>query len=314
MRNGAAHCDHCTGSTPHRSAFPWAWPARTLGRMTRHAASDRLNTALAHRRRIEREFEADRTKTFFAVSRFVRSILVALVTAFPAAAQSIPGAVLAKDEPHHHLAYEDTGIRVLRVRVPAHDTTLLHEHDPDYFWIALGASEVVNAKLGALDAIIRSADLSIHYSFGNFAHVARNPGALPFDNITVELLRTQTRVRNRCEQAVAGEPMSCPSATGKPQIGVTVHEAFETDQLRVNLVTIPPGAVRSGAVDGARPWIITLRSEDARLLHVDVRDASDATGAAWRDGVWRAPTNAGWSVRNDGSSPLSVIEVIPLRG
>ena len=102
-----------------------------------------------------------------------------LLGAAAARSQSIPGAVLAKNEPHHHLVYEDSTLRVLRVRVPAHDTTLLHEHDPDYFWIALGASTVVNAKLGAPDATISSADLSIHYTLGNFAHVARNPGGVP---------------------------------------------------------------------------------------------------------------------------------------
>src|SRR4051794_14729145 len=107
---------------------------------------------------------------------FFRGLALALVILASAAeAQSIPGAVLAKGEPHHHLVYEDATLRVLRVRVPAHDTTLLHEHDPDYFWIALGSSEVVNAKLGAPDATIKSADLSIHYTRGKFAHVARNP-------------------------------------------------------------------------------------------------------------------------------------------
>src|SRR5512146_1374189 len=117
-----------------------------------------------------------------------------------AVAQSMPGAVLAKREPHHHLAFEDATIRVLRVRVPPHDSTLLHEHDADYFWIALGASEFVNARLGAPDAMARSADLAVHYAPGKFAHVARNPGASPFDNLTVELLGAQTGVRNLCAQ------------------------------------------------------------------------------------------------------------------
>src|SRR5215472_2303245 len=102
-----------------------------------------------------------------------------------ASAQSIPGAVLAKHEPHHHLVYEDSTIRVLRVRVPPHDTTLLHEHDPDYFWISLGPSTLVNVRPGTPDATVTSADLAFHYTFGKFAHIARNPGNAPFDNITV---------------------------------------------------------------------------------------------------------------------------------
>src|SRR5262245_28874635 len=132
--------------------------------------------------------------------------ILLVVCAVTVQAQTIPGAVLAKDEPHHHLAYEDASIRVLRVRVPAHDTTLLHEHDPDYFWVALGNSRVINARVGSPDATIASTDLSIHYTVGPFAHVARNPGAVPFDNITVELLEPQKNVRNICEESVTGKP------------------------------------------------------------------------------------------------------------
>src|SRR5947199_169211 len=82
--------------------------------------------------------------------------LASAVLAVSSSAQTIRGAVLDTREPHHHLAYEDGTLRVLRVRVPSHDTTLLHEHGPDYFWVALGPSEVVNAKPGVPDAVIKS--------------------------------------------------------------------------------------------------------------------------------------------------------------
>ena len=230
-------------------------------------------------------------------------------------AQSIPGAVFARHEPHHHLAYEDSVLRVLRVHVPAHDTTLLHEHDPDYFWIALGASEVVNAKPGVPDATITSADLSIHYTKGNFAHVARNPGAVPFDNITVELLgASQGRVRNRCEEAVVGEPLSCPTRPEAPQPGVTVHRAFETGRLRVDLVTMAAGSAVSGPTAQAHAWIIALNANTApRSLEIAVRGARSAAaspdGMDWHGGVWRAPSHHDWSVTNTGSTPIRVLEV-----
>ena len=135
--------------------------------------------------------------------------LALLFVATAANAQTIKGAVLAKREPHHHVAYEDPTIRVLRVRVPPHDTTLLHEHNRDYFWIALGASVVENVKLGAPPAEITSKNLSIHYTVGKFAHVARNHAIRAFDNITVELLEPQTNVHNLCEPAIADGPMDC---------------------------------------------------------------------------------------------------------
>src|SRR5579872_2874783 len=159
-------------------------------------------------------------------------VIIAVLAPRPVRAQSIAGAVLAKREPHHHVAFEDSVLRVLRVHVAGHDTTLLHEHDADYFWVALGASTVVNAKLGAPDATITSSDLSVHYTLGQFAHVARNPGGSAFDNITVELLGRQTNPRNLCEAAVSGTPVRCARARQGAWVrGATEHAAFETDQL-----------------------------------------------------------------------------------
>src|SRR5262249_19114909 len=88
----------------------------------------------------------------------IRFALVLLGFASTAAAQ-----VIAMREPHHHPVFEDGAIRVLRVRVPAGDSTLLHQHDPDYFWIALGQSSIVSAKLGEAETKLSALDLSIHY-------------------------------------------------------------------------------------------------------------------------------------------------------
>jgi len=232
-----------------------------------------------------------------------------MLVAVQTQAQTIPGAVLAKREPHHHLVYEDATLRVLRVRVPAHDTTLLHEHDPDYFWIALGASEVVNAKLGAPDAIIRSSDLSIHYTVGKFAHIARNPGASPFDNITVELLPQQTNVRNLCELAVASQPLDCPPAPAKSArrfSGASEYPAFATDQLRVSLVSIAPGAVMQPSASAKTVWVIALDTVDAR------RALSIVGAGRWVGGTFRPAAGTDWRVRNRGNSVVRVLAVIPI--
>jgi hypothetical protein len=229
-----------------------------------------------------------------------------LLTAAAIHAQTIPGAVLAQREPHHHLAYQDSTIRVLRVRVPAHDTTLLHEHGPDYFWIALGPSTLVNAKPGVPDATVTSADLAFHYSVGKFAHVARNPGDGPFDNITVELLEPQTNVRNLCEPAVADKPLDCPSA-GKSAAffsGATEHPALTSAETRVSLVTIAPGGT-------LRP---TARAQRARVIALDTADAGRGLvidgSAKWTGGTFRAPPAGSWAIRNESRVPMRVIAVV----
>lgn len=233
----------------------------------------------------------------------IRRLLIAAALAGPAAlrAQSMPGAVLAEREPHHHLAYEDSTLRVLRVRVPGHDTTLLHEHDADYFWIALGASEFVNARLGAPDAVARSADLAVHYAPGKFAHVARNTGDTPFDNITVELLGVQTGVRNLCEPALAGQPLECTEPAD--QSGAREHPAFATDQLRVNLVSIDPGAQLKSSAASRRTWVIALDTAD--VVH-----SLEIEGVGrWLGGTFRSARNR-WAIRNRGDRVARALVVV----
>jgi hypothetical protein len=229
-----------------------------------------------------------------------------LVVAAPAVAQSIPGAVLAKREPHHHLAYEDSTIRVLRVRVPPHDTTLLHEHDPDYFWIALGPSTLINVRPGTPDANISSADLAFHYAVGHFAHIARNPGNAPFDNITVELLEPQTDVRNLCETAVAGQPLDCPSPSGTGPIfaGATEHPALSTARLRVSLLTLAPGSTLRQTSAAKAVWVIALDTADTK--HALVVNG----GPRWVGGTFRGTGGEKWAVKNESSGEIRIIGVV----
>lgn len=242
--------------------------------------------------------------------RFVTPVfLLAAALAAPSLArsQSIPGAVLAQREPHHHLVYEDSTIRVLRVRVPAHDTTLLHEHDPDYFWVALGASTLVNVRAGVPDATVTSPDLAVHYSFGKFAHIARNPGAAPFDNITVELLEPQTGVRNLCEAAVADKPLDChESSTGKKArfSGAPEHPAFASDQLTVSLHAIDPGGTLRPTSSSKTTWVIALDSADTR------QKLAASSGLRWVGGTFRATIGRPWTLSNMSDGVIRVITVV----
>jgi hypothetical protein len=230
--------------------------------------------------------------------------VVALGSPRVAPAQSISGAVLAKREPHHHMVYEDSTIRVLRVRVPPHDTTLLHEHDPDYFWISLGASTLINVKPGSPDATVTSPDLAFHYSFGKFAHIARNPGDGPFDNITVELLEPQTNVRNLCEPALADKPLDCPKPTTRTAYfsGATDHPALSTSQLRVSLLTIAPGGTLRPTSATHIAWLIALDSLDARRLTI-------ADAPHWIGGTLRARGQQ-WSVTNRARGEVRAIAIV----
>jgi hypothetical protein len=239
-------------------------------------------------------------------SRYLAAVVVAISAAHPSRAQSTSGAVLAKLEPHHHLVYEDSTIRVLRVRVPPHDTTLLHEHDPDYFWISLGPSTLINVRPGTPDASVSSADRAFHYAVGPFAHIARNPGSAAFDNITVELLEPQRHVHNLCEAAVADMPLTCRSSPGAPAFftGAAEHPAFATSNLRVSLLTIAPGATLRPAKAASAMWVIALDTVDTKHALLVVG------GPRWVGGTFRAAKGERWTVRNAGSGGIQVIGVV----
>jgi hypothetical protein len=232
------------------------------------------------------------------ITRFLSILILA------SAASAQPRAVLAKAEPHHHPVYEDATMRVLRVRVPAHDSTLLHQHDPDYFWIALGPSTIVNAKPGVADATITSQNLSIHYTPGKFAHVARNPGTVPFDNITVELLKPQSDLKSLCS-LVTTDALACPKDQRPGFTGASGYDSFETKQLRVSLLTIAAGKTVKPSVPAHGTWIIaldTLDTKSAKSLSVDA-------GGKWVGGALHT-SSAAWSLTNHTTHEVRALAVV----
>jgi hypothetical protein len=165
----------------------------------------------------------------------------ALLLTFSVNAQA-PTAVPIPQEPHHHLVLENDYVRVFRVTVPAHESTLLHQHDVPYLYVSLGPADVINAVQGKPEAHLVMADGQLGYSPGHFAHVARNDSDLPFNNVTIELLKLQGEPRNICEKIVEGPVKECSSDFSKlpansPLIALAQamrrRGLLETDEMRV---------------------------------------------------------------------------------
>lgn len=178
-----------------------------------------------------------------------------------AAAATAQKAVPVTSEPHHHLVFTGDKIRVFRVEVPAHSSTLIHEHVVDYFWIAVGASDYVNAAVGKPEAAVSAADGSVHYTKGGFAHAARIDGARPFRNVTLELPQAQTNVHNLCEAVLADQPLDCEPATKRAAelfSGGIVRPEFETDQVRVTLLTLASNEAIDFAKHKRAPMLVAV--------------------------------------------------------
>ena len=205
-----------------------------------------------------------------------------LLLTLPLAAQA-PTAVPIPKEPHHHLVLENSYVRVFRVSVPAHEATLLHQHDVPYLYVALGPADVVNAIQGKPEVRLVMTDGQLGYSPGHFAHIARTDSGLVFNNVTIELLHPQAEPRNLCEKVVEGPFKECSSDSSKlprdsPLIALAQamrqKQLFETDEILVTSFSIgfgqnytEPGSQRAGL----------LVVEDSSELRVDVPGQSPQT-------------------------------------
>lgn len=162
--------------------------------------------------------------TFFAASF--------ALTARQAAA---PSAVPISQEHHHHLVMENAYVRVYEVEVPAHEATLMHQHDHDYVYIVLGDSEVTNHLQRKAPAKLHLPDTTVNLSKGPFAHIAANNGDAAFRNVTIELLKPQGEVKVFAPSVNAA--LESAKADGA-SAGVKEAPILETAELRVSAVEI----------------------------------------------------------------------------
>ncbi len=185
-----------------------------------------------------------REKSLFAFTGFITGLLV-LTLAMNAQA---PVAVPIPKEPHHHLVLENDYVRVFRVSLPAHDATLLHQHDVPYLYVSLGPADVINAVQGRPESRIVMTDGQVGYSPGHFAHIARTDAGSAFDNVTIELLKPQGEPQNLCEKIMDGPLGACnqPSSSQMDsKLPTRMHldtfktkPLFETDEVRVVTVSL----------------------------------------------------------------------------
>jgi hypothetical protein len=159
-----------------------------------------------------------------------------------------PIAVPIPKEPHHHLVFENSYVRVFRVSVPAHEATLPHQHDVPYLYVSLGPADVINAVEGKPEVRLVMADGQLGYSPGHFAHIARTDAGSSFDNVTIELLRPQGEPRNLCEKIIDGPLGACnqpapsqPGSNSQARVPPRVFETrplFRTDGVRAVSVSL----------------------------------------------------------------------------
>jgi hypothetical protein len=176
-------------------------------------------------------------------------------------------AVPITEEPHHVPVLRNEYVHVFNVTVPGRDATMLHQHDLPYLYLTLGTTDIINAVAGKPEVHMKIEDGTTRYSPGGFAHIARTNGDDLFHNITVELARPQGSLRNLGDGSDDRPLGSCPQSTADPkqkeQSFRPVVPCFETDELRMDLVSVASG--KDFSEESPRTAALLIAMSDANL-------------------------------------------------
>jgi quercetin dioxygenase-like cupin family protein len=166
-----------------------------------------------------------------------RKVLLLFLSTVALWGQTVEKPVAITAEPSHHLYLENEQVRVFQVEAAPHAATLVHQHDNDYIFVSLGASDIRNEVVGKAPVELKLEDGEVHWSKGGFAHKITNLSDQPFRNVTIELLRAQGAA------VAATQPASRYCNPGSQTACVSERYLICTERVCVSDVTMGPGAV-----------------------------------------------------------------------
>jgi quercetin dioxygenase-like cupin family protein len=211
-----------------------------------------------------------------------------LLTVFCALALTLfaqsPKEVEITAEPHHHPTLENSYVRVFKVEVGPHDSTLMHWHRHDYLFVTIGASELENDVAGKAPVTLKLQDGEVRFTPGNFAHIARNLALTPLRNVTIELKNNSAAKWNE-DRGLA-----------VLQKG-TQHVLFVKDGARVSDIELQPAGVLPKHTHSGPHLVVAVTDLDLRNAPAGKRAENvqlKAGDVAWvPKGVTHSLTNVG---------------------
>jgi len=219
--------------------------------------------------------------------------LLLLCLLFCAACCEAQNTVEITAEPSHHLALENDYVRVFKVDVAPHATTLIHWHRRDYVYVVIGDADITNAVEGKAPATIKFKDGEVMFVAGNFAHKAINNAATPFRNVTIELKKNGT---------VRATPEERGVEVGS---GVAVDTVFVKDGIRVRDITLNPGATLPAHTHQGPHLVVAVTDLD--LESKPANAAATTLHIKRGDFEWVPPSRAAHTVHNHGAKPARII-------
>ena len=114
-------------------------------------------------------------------------LMLSVAGLFPSRAQA---PVPVRNEPRHHMKFENEYVRVFDVVVPPGDATLYHVHSNDYVFVSIGEATLKAQVLDGQPADLIVKDGETRFTKGPITHRVTNVVKTPFRNITIEILKS----------------------------------------------------------------------------------------------------------------------------
>lgn len=215
-------------------------------------------------------------------------------SAFTASAEDAVSAVLASNEPHHHVVLQNGLVRVFRVMIPPGASTLWHEHNFDFVVFAVNGTKI-QVQVPTIPQAIAATMMTGSLTYTNYA------GKRFVHRIT----NTDTEVNHQlCFELIP------PSAGGfdVSDRSKAPQYKMEIDNIRIRAwrTKLAPGEIADSIMQQA-PGVRFVLSGD-RIAEGDFGRTVKETAIHAGDYAW-LPGGAIRAISNAGSSPLELIEV-----
>ena len=136
-----------------------------------------------------------------------------------------------EEEHHHQLVFANSYVKAFYVVIPAHNSTLYHRHDLPYVSLPPPA---------AVGEGPQTPGPRVSYMTGGFSHTVSNSSDVVLRNVAIELVGPQGIARNRCAEAVRGQPLNrCDKPTSPDSSLLSHYTLFETDEIVVEYFALP---------------------------------------------------------------------------
>lgn len=217
-----------------------------------------------------------------------------VVPAFAAVGDDPAMAPLARNEPHHHLVFQNDLVRVLRVLIPPGESTLWHEHNFDYIVLTLHGSkvriEVAKDPQATVGTMETKSLRFVKYAGQHFVHRVANTDTVLNHQIDFEII-----------------PPS-PGGFGLSDRSAAVQHKMELDNDRIRAwrIQLAPGEIANTIMQKA-PGLRFVLSGD-RILETNAEGQVMEITVRAGDFAW-LPGGTSRSLTNAGSSSLELVEV-----